>query len=89
MSQSMEACPQMKYELVVQRKEGYIFSYHVQKDQKFKRKFTFDIPKFKFQNRKIVNPVNNAEILPPELVGDQSEMVVLQFFHTFFILMWL
>ena len=24
----------------------------------------------------ILNPVNNAEILAPELVGDQSEMVV-------------
>ena len=42
----MEACPQMKYELVVKRKEGHNFSYHV---QNLKRKFTFDIPKF-FQN---------------------------------------
>ena len=77
-----------------------------QKDQKFKRKLTFDIPKFKFQNGlewktsiffgffetnrsvgahppknvqvflQILNPVNNAEILAPELLGGQSEMVV-------------
>ena len=104
---SMEACPQMKYELVVQRKEGHIFSYHVRKERKkFKRKLTFDIPKFKFQigleqktstcwgflrqtglwepyppNNvqiflQILNPVNDAEILAPELVGGQSEMVV-------------
>ena len=76
------------------------------KDQKLKRKFTFDIPKFKFQNGleqktsnfwaflrqtgpwvpnppknvqvflQILNPVNDAEILAPELVGGQSEMVV-------------
>ena len=46
----MEDCPQMKYELIVQRKEGYIFSYHVPKNQKLRRKLTFDIPKFKFQN---------------------------------------
>ena len=77
-----------------------------QKDQHFKRKFTFDIPKFKFQNGleqktsnfwaflrqtglwepnppknvqvflQILNTVKNAEILAPELVGGQSEMVV-------------
>ena len=38
---SMEPCPPMSYELVVHRKEGHIFLYHI-----------------------------------PELVGDQSEMVV-------------
>ena len=77
-----------------------------QKDQKLKRKMTFDIPKFKFQNRleqktskknfvfrqpglwepnppksvqvffQILNPVHSAQILGPELVGSQSEMVV-------------
>ena len=31
---SMEACPPMKFELVVQRKEGLIFSYHVPKRPK-------------------------------------------------------
>ena len=36
----------------------------------------------------ILNPVKNAEILAPELVGGQSEMVVSQFCHTFFMLMW-
>ena len=109
---SMEACPQMKYELVVQRKEGHICSYHVQK-KRFKRKFTFDIPEFKFQKDsnknpqifglfwdknfrwyltpkkmykyflQILNPVNYAEILAPEFVGAQSEMVVWQFCHIF------
>ena len=33
----------------------------------------------------IQNLVKNAEILAPELVGGQSEMVVSQFFHTFFL----
>ena len=77
-----------------------------QTDQKLKRKLTFDIPKFKFQNElewttsfffgffetnrsvgahppknlqvflQILNPVTNAEILAPELLGGQSEMVV-------------
>ena len=77
-----------------------------QKDQKFERKLTFDIPKLKFQNGleqktsnfsfflrqtglwepnpqknckyflQILNPVNDAEILAPELVGGRSEMVV-------------
>ena len=89
-----------------------------QKDQKFKRKLTFDIPKFKFQNGleqktsnfwaflrqtglwepdppknvqvflQILNPVKNAEILAPELLGGQIRMVVSQFCHTFFMLMW-
>ena len=36
----------------------------------------------------ILNPVKNAEILAPELVGVQSEMVVSEFCHTFFMLMW-
>ena len=35
---SIESCPQMQYELVVPKK------------QKFKRKWTFDILKFKFLN---------------------------------------
>ena len=84
------------------------------KDQKLKRKLTFDIPKFQFQNGlklpffglflrqtglwepnppknvkvflQILNPVKNAEILAPESVGGQSEMVVSQFCHTFFML---
>ena len=44
---SMEACPQMKVELVVQRKEGHIFFFILaQKHQKLKIKLTFDIPKF-------------------------------------------
>ena len=48
----MEACPQMKYEFVVQRKEEHNFSYHVSKrPKKFKRKMTFEIPKFKLLNR--------------------------------------
>ena len=48
---SMEACPQMKYELVVQRKEGHNFSYHFPKRPKVatQKKLTFDIPNFKFQ----------------------------------------
>ena len=36
----------------------------------------------------ILNPVNNAEILAPELVGGQIEMVVSEFCHIFFMLMW-
>ena len=50
---NVEACPQMKYELVVQRKEGHTFSYHVPKRPKVTKKLTLDIPKFKFQNRKL------------------------------------
>ena len=89
-------------------KERKDTSVHImsQKDQKFNSKFTFDIPKFKFQNGlkqktsnfwaflrqtglwepnpltnlqiflQILNPVNDAEILAPELVGGKSEMVV-------------
>ena len=105
---SMEACPQMKFELVVQRKEGHVLT---QKYQKLKRKLTFYIPKFKFQNGlkqktsnfwaflrqtclwepnppknvqvfwQILNHVTDAEILAPELVDGQSEMVVSQFCH--------
>ena len=67
------------------------FNIMSQKDQKFKRKFTFDIQNVKFQNglkqktfpflaflrqTGLWEPVNNAEILAPELVGGQSEMVV-------------
>ena len=50
---SMEACPQIKYKLVVYRKEGHKSSYNVPKRPKVieKKEFTFDIPKFKFQNR--------------------------------------
>ena len=32
---------------------------------------------------KIINPVTNTEMLAPELVGDQSEIVVQQFFTQF------
>ena len=109
----MEACPQRKFDLVVQRKEGRITSYHILKRPKALRKNTFDIPMFKFQNGlkqkisnfwlfwdkkvcgslipqkyaniflDIVSPVNNADILAPELVGGQSDMVVRQVCHTF------
>ena len=40
----------MMYELVVQRKDGHIFAYHVPKRPTTSRKLTFDIPKFKFQS---------------------------------------
>ena len=48
---SMEACPQMKYELVFQKKRKDT-SCHImsQKDKHFDRKITFNIPKFEFQN---------------------------------------
>ena len=50
---SMEACPKINYELVVkkERKKGKDTSFNImiQKDQKFRRKFDFYIPKFKFQ----------------------------------------
>ena len=36
----------------------------------------------------VLNPVNIAEILAPELVGGQSEMVVEKQFYAFFMLMW-
>ena len=36
----------------------------------------------------ILNPVKNAAILAPELLGGQIRMVVSQFCHTFFMLMW-
>ena len=36
----------------------------------------------------ILNPVNDAEMLAPELVEGQSEMVVNSFFHTFSMLIW-
>ena len=45
----MEACPQMKFILVVQRKEGHLLSYVPQRPKVWEKKFTFDIPKFKFQ----------------------------------------
>ena len=32
----------------------------------------------------ILNPVNNAEILAPELISNQSEMVVKNFSHIFY-----
>ena len=118
---SVEACPRIKFELVVQRKEeknDKSFHNMSRKDQKLKRKLTFDISKFKFQNGlkqktsnfwaflrhtcfwepnppknvqvflQFLNPVNNAEILAPELVGGQSGMVLSQFCHRFFMLMW-
>ena len=47
----MEACPKTKYELVVRKKEKHNFFYIIfPKDQKLKRKFNFDIPKFQFPN---------------------------------------
>ena len=102
----MEACPQMKFKLVVQRKEGHIFSYHVPKRPKAQNKIDFWYSKVQVSKRtwmenfnfcwlfwdkqvcgspppknvqvflQILNPVNNAEILPPELLGGQSEMMV-------------
>ena len=39
----------MKYELVVQKKKGHNFSYHIPKKTKLKRKLTFDIPIWNFQ----------------------------------------
>ena len=48
---SVEACPQVQYWLVFNEMKDT--SYHIlsQKDQKLKRKFVFDIPKLKFQNK--------------------------------------
>ena len=46
----MEACPQMKYELVVKWKEDKTFHIMAQKD-KVEKKIDFDIPNLKFQNR--------------------------------------
>ena len=48
---SVEACPQVQYWLVFNKMKDT--SYHImsQKDQKLKRKFVFDIPKLKFQNK--------------------------------------
>ena len=72
-------------------KERKDTSFHImsQKDQNFKRKLTFDILKFETNRSvgahppknvqvflQILNPVKNAEILAPELLGGQSEMVV-------------
>ena len=37
----VEACPQMKYELVVQQKKGQNVSYLVQKRQKVEKKINF------------------------------------------------
>ena len=39
----MEAGPQIKYELVVQRKGGHAFYIISQKDLKLKKKYAFDI----------------------------------------------
>ena len=47
---SVEACPQMKFELVIQKRKDTFFHNMSLKDQKLKRKLTFDIPMFKFQN---------------------------------------
>ena len=114
----MEACPAMKYELVVQIKEGHHFSYNVPKKPKVEKKIYFWYSKVQVSKRtqqktsnfwaflrqtglwepnpqkyvqiflQILNPANDAEILAPELVDGQSEMVVSQFCHTFFILTW-
>ena len=57
-----------------QRKQGHILSYHAPKRKKsFLRKSTQKSVKILLQ---IQNSVTNMEILAPELVGDQSEMVV-------------
>ena len=47
----MEAYLEINYELVFQRKEGHNFSYHVPKRPTILKQFSFDISKFKFQNR--------------------------------------
>jgi hypothetical protein len=104
----MEAFLEINYELVFPKKgRSHIFISYLKKNQKFKRKLTFDISKFKFQNGlekktskflallrqtglkepsskkcvqiilQILNPLSDTEILTPELVGDQIEMVAL------------
>ena len=46
---TMEACPQISYDLIFQSKQGPIFSYHIKKNKKCPKN-TFDLSKFKFQN---------------------------------------
>ena len=47
---SRKGCPQMKYEWVYKEREDTVCYIMSQKDHKFERKFTFDIPKLKFEN---------------------------------------
>ena len=47
----MEAAQQMNYDLVLQRKEGPIFSYHAPKIPKVLNEIQYDFLKFKFPNR--------------------------------------
>ena len=61
----MEAFPPMSYELLVQRKEGHIFSYHVRDKRPCVQILL-----------QILSPVTNTAILGPEIVGDQTEKVV-------------
>ena len=69
----MKPCPQMSYELVFQRKQGNILSYHVPKRPTvFKKTYP---KKCNFFLLQILNSVINKD-LAPELVADQSEIVV-------------
>ena len=48
----IKACPQMSYDLVFHSKQGSIFTNHILKIPKsWRNKSTFDLSKFKFQNR--------------------------------------
>ena len=47
----MEACLQMTYELVVQRKEGHVFLYHVSKRLKMLKKIDFSYIKVQVSKR--------------------------------------
>ena len=102
----MEDGPEMRFELVVQKKEQSILSNHVPETRKVLKKIDFwyskvcvskwtqkenlifwtflckqvcgsqppnKMCKYFFQ---ILKPVNNAEVLSPDLVGYQREMVV-------------
>ena len=67
---SMETCPQMKDDLVVQRKKGHIVSYHFPKRTKSLNKNLLLM--FYIQ----VSKPTDVEILASELVGSQSEIGV-------------
>ena len=48
---SMKACPQINHKLVIPRKEGHNFSYHVPKRPKVKKKIYFLYSKAKISKR--------------------------------------
>ena len=48
---SMKTCPQMKYEYVVQRKEGHNVSYHVPKRQNVEKKINIWYSKVQISKR--------------------------------------